>query len=143
MDYRRQGHCVYYAQYHLVLVSKYRRKIFNGGALAYLKDMLNRIKDYYPEIEISEVSGDEDHIHFLTSIPPKMAVARVVNIIKSNTARALKQKFSFLKKVYWGDDGIWSDGYFVSTVGLNEETIRKYIKRQGAEDSGQAKLEFG
>lgn len=142
MDYRRQGHCVYYAQYHLVFVSKYRRKIFNEGALAYLKDILRRIKEYYPEVDIGEVNGEADHIHFLVSIPPKMAVGRVVNIIKSNTARALREKFEYLRKVYWGDTGIWSDGYFVSTVGLNEETIKKYIQRQGNEDSGQAKLEL-
>lgn len=143
MDYRRQSHCVYYTQYHLVLVSKYRRKIFDEGALAYLKDMLRRIKEYYPEVDITEVNGEEDHVHFLVSIPPKLSVSKVVNVIKSNTARALKSKFAYLKQVYWGTDGIWSDGYFVSTVGINEETIRKYIQQQGAEDSGQAKLEFG
>ncbi len=143
MEYCRQSHCVYYTQYHLVLVSKYRRKIFNEGALSYLKDMLRRIKEYYPEVDIGEVNGEAEHVHFLVSIPPKLAVGRVVSIIKANTAKALKLKFAYLKKVYWGDDGIWSDGYFVSTVGLNEETIRKYIQQQGAEDSGQAKLEFG
>jgi len=63
-----------------------------------------------------------------------------VNTIKSNTSSAIKKKFDFLKKVYWGTDGIWSDGYFVSTVGINEQIIRKYIERQGQEDSGQARL---
>jgi len=54
----------------------------------------------------------------------------------------LKEKFAFLKKVCWGDDDIWSDGYFDSTVGINGAVIRKYIERQGNEDSGQAKLEL-
>jgi len=142
MKYRKQGHCVYYTQYHLVLVAKYRRKIFVAGVIEYLKELLKRIKDYYPDIAISEVNSDEDHVHFLVSIPPKIAVGKVVGIIKANTARELKSKFVFLKKVYWGDDGIWSDGYFVSTVGIDEEIIRKYIVRQGQEDSGQAQLEF-
>ncbi|MEW6184082.1 MAG: IS200/IS605 family transposase [Bacillota bacterium] len=142
MKYRKQGHCVYYTQYHLVLVAKYRRKIFVAGVMGYLKELLKRIKDYYPDIAISEVKSDEDHVHFLVSIPPKLAVGKVVGIIKANTARELKSKFVFLKKVYWGDDGIWSDGYFVSTVGIDEEIIRKYIERQGQEDSGQAQLEF-
>jgi len=133
---------VYYTQYHLVLVAKYRRKIFVAGVIEYLKELLKRIKDYYPDIAISEVNSDEDHVHFLVSIPPKIAVGKVVGIIKANTARELKSKFVFLKKVYWGDDGIWSDGYFVSTVGIDEEIIRKYIVRQGQEDSGQAQLEF-
>jgi len=58
-------------------------------------------------------------------------------IIKSNTSRYLKKKFPFLKKDYWGRDGVWSDGYFVSTVGVNKEVIRNYIEQQGQEDSGQ------
>lgn len=142
MKYRKQGHCVYYTQYHLVLTAKYRRRIFIDGVMAYLKELLKRIKDYYPDVAISEVNCNEDHVHFLVSIPPKTAVGKVVGIIKANTARELKSKFAFLKKVYWGDDGIWSDGYFVSTVGIDEATIRKYIEKQGQEDSGQAQLEF-
>jgi len=143
MKYRKQGHCVYYAQYHLVLVAKYRRKIFVTGVMEYLKELLERVEDHYPDIAISEVNCDENHVHFLVSIPPKIAVGKVVGIIKANTARELKSKFAFMKKVYWGDDGIWSDGYFVSTVGIDEEIIRKYIERQGQEDSGQAQLELG
>ena len=70
-------------------------------------------------------------------------ISQVVRIIKSNTSRDLKKKFKFLKDVYWGSDGIWSDGYFVSTVGVNEEIIKKYIEQQGKEDSGQAQLVLG
>ena len=66
----------------------------------------------------------------------------MVRIIKANTSRQLKQKFPFLKQVYWGTDGLWSDSYFVSTVGINETTIRLYIQQQGHEDSGQAKLDL-
>ena len=63
-------------------------------------------------------------------------------MIKANTGSAMRKRFSFLDKVYWGIEGIWSIGYFVSTVGINEATIRKYVQMQGKEDSGQAKLEF-
>ena len=66
----------------------------------------------------------------------------VVRIIKSNTGKALRDKFDFLSQVYHGVSGVWSDGYFVSTVGVNEETIANYVRMQGKEDSGQAKLEF-
>ena len=89
-----------------------------------------------------EINHDQDHIHLLVSIPPKLSVGSVVRIIKANTARALKKKFDYLNKVYWGTDGIWSEGYFASTVGVNEEQIRKYIQQQGEEDFGQAKLEL-
>ena len=75
-------------------------------------------------------------------IPPKYAVSKVVEIIKSNTSKAMKLKFSFLKKVYWDDKGIWAKGYFVSTVGINEKVIRAYVQMQEEEDTGQAELEF-
>lgn len=65
-----------------------------------------------------------------------------MKLIKTNSSNALKQKFPFLKKLYWGTDGLWSDGYFVSTVGVNEQIIKSYIEKQGQEDSGQALLDL-
>ena len=62
--------------------------------------------------------------------------------IKKNTSRSLQEKFRFLDKVYWNDKGIWGKGYFVSTVGINEQIIRKYMELQGKEDAGQAQLEL-
>lgn len=140
MDFRRQAHAVYRCQYHLVFPTKYRRNVFNEGIFTYFKTKLLEIQKYYPEITFDQINHDVDHVHFLLWIPPKMSVGAVVRIIKSNTSRALKQKFPFLKEIYWGTDGIWSDGYFVSTVGVNEDIIRHYIQNQGKEDSGQAKL---
>ena len=71
-----------------------------------------------------------------------MSVGSVVRIIKSNTSRDLKKVYPFLKKCYFGTDSIWSDGYFVSTVGVNEAVIQRYIEHQGREDMGQAWLEL-
>ena len=93
-------------------------------------------------MEIVEANQDADHIHLLISVPPTMTVGNAVGIIKANTAKSLKQKFPFLNEVYWGTDSVWSSGYFVSTVGVTEEVVRKYIEMQGREDSGQAKLEL-
>jgi len=95
-----------------------------------------------PEMEIIEVNTDKDHIHILLSIPPKMSVSEVVKSIKAKTGLYMRRKFPFLDKVYWDNSGIWSRGYFVSTVGISEEIIKKYIEMQGKEDSGQALLEF-
>ena len=142
MKYRKQHHCVYYCQYHLVLVSKYRRKIFNAGVQAYMSDRLREIRQYYPELEFVEVQHDQDHLHLLVVIPPKMAVGKALGVIKANTSKRMKEQFPFLRQVYWGTDGIWSDGYFVSTVGVNEAVIQRYIEHQGQEDSGQAQLEL-
>ena len=99
MKYRKQQHCVYYCQYPLVLVSKYRRKIFNAGIQAYMGHRLREIRQYYPEIEFVEIQQDEDHLHLLVVIPPKLAVGKVVGIIKANTSKRLKEKFPFLRKV--------------------------------------------
>lgn len=140
MKYRKQSHCVYWCEYHLVFATKYRRKIFNDGIFSYMKARLKEVREHYPMVDILEINHDADHIHLLLVIPPKMSVGQVVRILKSNTSRDLKKKFPFLKDVYWGTDGIWSDGYFVSTVGVNEKIIKKYIENQGKEDSGQAQL---
>lgn len=140
MEYKKQSHSVYVCDYHIVLPMKYRRSIFNEGIFAYCEDKLKEINKHYPQIEFKQVNHDKDHIRLLVSIPPKISVGSAVRIIKVNTARGLKQKFPFLKEAYWGTDGIWSDGYFVSTVGINEEIIRNYIIKQGDEDTGQAKL---
>ena len=142
MEYTKQGHCVYYAKYHLVFVTKYRRKILIPGIMDYLKQVLNQIRRYYPDVRIEDVNGDQEHLHLFMSIPPKMSVSKVVNIIKSNTASKIRKNFKFLDKVFWGDTGIWSNGYFVSTTGINEQIIKRYIELQGKEDNGQAKLEF-
>lgn len=140
MDYRKQSNCVYLCQYHLVLATKYRRKVINEGVSEFLRNRLREVAEHYPEIEILEYNDDKDHIHLLLSIPPKMSVGDVVRIIKTNTARKLKVEFPFLKKVYWGTDSIWSGSYFVSTVGVDEVIIRRYIQHQGEEDQGRAKL---
>lgn len=75
-------------------------------------------------------------------IPPKYAVSKTVEVIKKNISRSLSRKFTFLKKVYWDQKGIWCKGYFVSTLGINEKLIRAYVKMQEKEDTGQAELEF-
>jgi putative transposase len=144
VELRKQGHCAYRCEYHLVLVSKYRKKIFNPGSYSYFEKILHGIKEQQlPEVSILEMNHDKDHVHLLASIPPKMRVSDVVRIIKSISGRLMKQRYDYLKKAYYGSDGIWSDGYFVATVGVNEHVIRKYIEKQGQEDSGQAKLELG
>jgi putative transposase len=140
MEYRKQAHSVYYTRYHIVVSTKYRRKILKEGVGEYLKKLIMEVSKSHPDIGIVEVNTDLDHMHFLASIPPKYSVSEVVGKIKANTGRKMRRKFKFLDQVYWGVEGIWSTGYFVSTVGINESIIRKYIENQSQEDSGQAKL---
>ena len=84
----------------------------------------------------------EDHVHVHMVIPPKYAVSMVVETLKKNTSRELNLKFRFLKKFYRDNEGMWSTGFFVSTVGINERIIKKYVEMQGKEDTGQAQLGF-
>jgi len=137
MKYIHLPHCVYQCNYHIVLVSKYRRRVFNQGVFAYFEIKLAEITDHYPLIRFEIANHDEDHVHLLVSLPPTMSVGKAVGLIKQNTARELKQKFPFLKQVYWGTDSVWSDSYFVSTVGANEVVVKKYIEEQGKKDTGQ------
>ena len=136
------SHCVYQCDYHIVLVTKYRRAIFNNGIFAYLDKRLAEVTEHYPMIKFKEVNHDKDHLHMLVSLPPTMAVGRVVGIIKQNTAKFLKQKFPFIKDIYWGTEAVWSEGYFVSTVGINQKVIQAYIENQGQKDAGQTKFVF-
>ncbi len=142
MKYSKQGHCVYYTRYHLVVATRYRRKILRAGVGSYLIKTLKSIERHYPEVEIIEANTDLDHLHLLIKIPPKMSVSEVVRIIKCNTGKAMKKRYEFLKNAYYGRGGIWSVGYFVSTAGISEEIIRRYVEHQGQEDRGQAQLEF-
>ncbi len=142
MRLRKQAHCVYQCEYHLVLVSKYRRNIFNAGSFAYFQELMKKLRDDMREVEVLTMNHDKDHIHLHLSIPPKLRISDVVRYIKSNTGRLMKRRYTYMRKAYYGTDGIWSDGYFVSTVGINEHAIQKYIEYQGKEDNGQATLEI-
>ncbi|HCC05786.1 TPA: IS200/IS605 family transposase [Candidatus Nomurabacteria bacterium] len=142
-DYIRADHCVYHCDYHLVFVTKYRRNVIaNEGIWTYLEQKLREVTEHYPRIRIKEINHDINHIHILISIPPQMSVGSVVRLLKTNSSRNIKSKFPFLKKVYYGTDGMWSDGYFVSSVGADEETIKRYIEKQGEEDIGQTATLF-
>jgi len=126
--------------YHIVWIPRYRHKILVNGVDEYLKIKMDEVRKRYPEIEYLERNIQPDHVHIVVSFPPKYSIAQVVQIIKQNTGRALHEKFEFIRERYWGRGGIWSIGYFASTVGLDERTILEYVKHQEREDLGQAKL---
>ena len=142
MRLHKAAHAVYRTQYHVVWITRYRRKVLVHGVQRYLWVKLQEVRKWYPDWEFTAIGMEVDHVHLHMVIPPKYAVSRVVDVLKTNTSRALKEKFGFLKKVYWDEEGIWSTGYFVSTVGVDEHIIRRYVEMQGQEDAGQAQLEW-
>ena len=141
MEFSKQAHCVYHTRYHLVFCTKYRRKLLKRNVGAYACTVMKNIERHYPDIRVHEINTDEDHVHLLVSIPPKYSVSKAVNLFKSSSAYVLRKKFPFIRSMYETEEvPFWSPGYFVSTVGINEEIVKKYIEHQGEEDRGQAKL---
>jgi putative transposase len=142
METRYSGHTVYRTEYHIVWIPKYRRRILNSGIKSYLSKMLPKVLETMPGCELVEYNIQVDHIHTVMIIPPKYSVSEIVGRIKGMTASRLRARFEWLKKVYWEDNMVWSPGFFVSTVGIDEDKIRNYVRWQESQDSGQAKLEL-
>ena len=140
MELRHSGHGVYRTQYHVVWIAKYRRRILNPGLQGYVRKLFPKIMQSMPGVEIEKVGMEREHIHLIMIIPPKYAVSDVVGKVKQKVSSQLRKKFSWIKKVYWKEAVVWSPGYFVSTVGVDEEEIKKYVEWQGKKDSGQTKL---
>ena len=84
-----------------------------------------------PGVEIETIGFDKDHLHMVMVIPPKYSIASVMGQLKSRSASQLRTKFKWLKKVYWKENIVWSTGYFVSSVGVNESVIKRYVEHQG------------
>lgn len=136
MEYVHSGHGVYYAQYHICFCTKYRRRILNPGVSEYLRKILYKIE----ELGIDEKL--KDHVHLVMIIPPKYRGSDVVAQLKSQSASLLRKKFLWLEKVYWKENIVWSPGFFLSTIGADEKTIKAYVKWQGKQDLGQSQLKL-
>lgn len=142
MEVIRSGHSTYCLQYHIVWVCKYRRRILNPGVCEYLQKVFAKLLRSMPGVLIETIGFDGDHLHMVMVIPPKYSIASVMGQLKSQSASELRRRFKFLSKVYWKENIVWSPGYFVSSVGVDEETIKNYVAHQGAQDSGQLRMEL-
>jgi len=143
MRFRKGTHAIYNIQYHLVWTPRYRRKILVPGVCEYLEKMLIKLEGLEEDIEVRKVNVQEDHVHMVIVIPPRVSVASVVKYMKAITGRRLKGKYKYLRKAIYGRGGIWSRGYCISTVGLNEKAIMDYVEHQEKHDAGQLELEIG
>ena len=143
MKLKLSGHSVYKTEYHIVFCTKYRRRILNLGVENYLKKAFPKIVRQMPGVEINSLGFDStmrDHVHFEMCIPPKYSISDVVGKLKCQSASLLREAFVWLEKVYWRENIVWSEGFFVSSVGVNEEVIKRYVEWQGRQDSGQGQL---
>lgn len=126
------AHTKWMCKYHIVFTPKYRRKVIYNKCKTDIRDILKDLCRY-KGVEIIEGHLMPDHIHMLVSIPPKLSVASFVGYLKGKSALMMFEKHANLKYKY-GNRHFWSRGYYVSTVGLNEATIRKYIRDQEKQD---------
>ena len=132
-EYVDKSHNVTVLMYHLVFPAKYRRAIFEDKVDTELRDVCLDIEKRY-EIKFLEIGTDENHVHFLVQSVPMYSVKKIVQMVKSLTAREIFRRCPEVKKKLWGGE-FWSDGYFASTVGRHgdEAMISKYVKGQGGE----------
>jgi putative transposase len=131
--YRKLTHVVYKCDYHIVFTPKYRYRILTGELAASVEQDLRQICSW-KEVEIDEMSVQPDHVHIVVSIPPRLSVSDFMGVLKGKSAiRMFKSHPNLKKKPYWGNH-FWSRGYFVNTVGINEDMIRRYVKFQEEEE---------
>ena len=122
------AHVVWDCKYHIVFVPKYRYEIFTRDVKEALRNEMRKLCTWL-EVGIIEGHVCKDHIHLCLSIPPKYSISDVVGTLKGKVAIRMFNRFPELRKNYWGNH-FWSRGYYVNTVGKNEEMIKKYIQDQ-------------
>ncbi|OQY01361.1 MAG: hypothetical protein B6I22_14625 [Desulfobacteraceae bacterium 4572_123] len=126
--YRKSAHAVYRCEYHFVWVPKYRYHILVKEVKPRLKDILTELCEWL-DITIIEGAICSDHVHMYVSVPPKHSPSQVMKVLKGKSAEYLRKQFAEQRKQYWGMH-IWARGYFVSTVGIDRDVIRTYVKKQ-------------
>lgn len=131
MKYESKNHSKYLLMYHVIFVCKYRRKILETISEE-LKQVMFDIAEE-SDFEILEMETDKDHIHLLVKSEPKISTLAIVRKLKQCTTISLWETHKdYLKKYYWKEHTLWSDGYFACSVGnASKEVIEEYIRNQG------------
>ena len=132
------AHTKWLCKYHIVFTPKYRRKVIYNQYRNSLREILRRLCEY-KGVKIIEVELMADHVHMLVLIPPKISVSSFMGYLKGKSALMMFDKHANLKYKF-GNRHFWSEGYYVSTVGLNEATVKKYIREQELHDQMKDKL---
>ena len=128
--FKRLSHSLYECKYHIVFCPKYRYRILKDGIGEYAKQQeVYQLCKQKEQVEILELNVQVDHIHLIVSIPPKYAVSEFMGYLKGKMALRLFQQYESLGRRYWGRH-LWARGYCVSTIGLDEEKIMKYVQWQ-------------
>ena len=131
------NHSTYKLQYHIVWGTKYRYRWLKDYVLTELRKSFAQTLKKYPTLHLLESNADLDHVHVQIEIPPNIAIADAVGRLKSYSSTHLRKAFKFIREIYLEKDGVWSVGYFVSSIGLNEEAIKKYSEWQSRRERPQ------
>jgi len=138
--YKTLQHTEWECKYHVIFIPKYRRKVLYGELRRHLGEVFRRLaRQKESEIEAGHMMAD--HVHMMIAIPPKYSVAQVIGFIKGKSAIHIARHFGERRRNFVGQH-FWARGYFASTVGRDEEVIRRYIQRQEAEDQRQDQLKL-
>ena len=140
--FKKLSHTLYECKYHIVMCPKYRHRIFKDEIAEYAKQELYSLCRQKDLVEVLELNILADHIHLVVSIPPKYSVSAIMGYLKGKLSIRLFQKYERLGKRYWGQH-LWSRGYCVSTVGLDEDKIRKYVKWQEKKEKEVEQVQKG
>jgi putative transposase len=140
-DTRTLNHTEWECKYHVVFIPKYRRKVIYGKVRGELREVFRRLARQ-KECEIEAGHLAPDHVHMMISIPPKYSVSQVVGFIKGKSAIHIARTYGERKRNFVGQH-FWARGYFVSTVGRDEQRVRTYIEKHEAEDQRQDQLMLG
>jgi putative transposase len=139
-EYNKSSHTAYDIKYHIIWVTKYRFKMLRGEVALRLRELIRQGCEARG-IVIVQGSVGSDHVHLLLSCPPSLAPSKIVQYLKGRSSRLLQEQFPEIKKRYWGQH-LWGRGYFCATVGsVTEETIRRYIADQKANENEVFKVE--
>jgi putative transposase len=126
--FNKLAHAVWQCKYHVVWCPKYRFRILKGEIGKTVREIIRQLCEW-KKVEILEGNIQHDHIHLVLSVPPKYSISEFVGFIKGKSAIKIFDMNLTLKKRYWGRH-FWSKGYCVSTIGLDEDQIRKYVRKQ-------------
>ena len=141
--FKKLSHSIYECKYHVVFCPKYRFRMLKDEIAEFVKQQLYKLCGQKAGVEIIELNIQHDHVHIVLTIPPKYAVSSVIGYLKGKIAIKLFERYPRLGKRYWGRH-FWSRGYCVSTVGIDEEQIRLYVrwqeKKERAMEAVQGKL---
>ena len=141
-SFKKLSHTLYECKYHIMMCPKYRHRIFKDEIAEYTKQQLYSLCRQKDLVEVLELNVLVDHIHLVVSIPPKYSVSAIMGYLKGKLSIRLFQKYERLGKGYWGQH-LWSRGYCVSTVGLDEDKIRKYVKWQEKKEKEVEQVQKG